>query len=368
MKLLVDAHIFDDYSQGSKTYLKGLYASLLDKKPDWNFLLAAHNTQNLNAEFGPHENLKSVGLKSKNKFVRLAWELSSIIRDQKCELAHFQYISPVAKQCSEVVTIHDLLFLDFPEYFPVTYRMVKDFLFKRSAKRADLILTVSEYAKESIIRHYKLPEERIVITPNGVLNFFLESHPVLPDIQKRYGVDQYILYVSRIEPRKNQDGLLRVYLDLKLWKKGIQLVFVGGVGVPNPQFTSLLNSLGPEIRTKILIFQDLQLDELKAFYRNCKLFVYPSFAEGFGIPPLEAASCGSNVLCSNRTAMGEFRFLGDRLFNPADEGSFKEKVNHFLNQGHPGSGPPETLEHIKKHYSWESSADSFLKGVSRIGH
>jgi glycosyltransferase involved in cell wall biosynthesis len=359
MNFFIEGHVLDDLSQGSKTYLKGLYGAVFDLNHEDKFFVATNNTSSFESEINPHSNVYQLQYSHHNRFARLGWDIPQLIKENKIDWAHYQYISPIVKTTSEIVTIHDLLFLDYPEYFPLDYRLVKNYLFKRSARRADWVLTVSKFSKQALIRHYNINPDRIVITPNGVLDLFLDESNEQEDACSKRGLDQFILYVSRIEPRKNQLGLLRSYLDLQLWRQGIQLVFVGGVGIRTPEFEKRYQSLDDSIRKMIFFFSDLSLPELKQFYKKCLLFVYPSLAEGFGIPPLEALACGSNVICSNTTAMSEFQFLNERLFDPNDKFEMTQKIDFFLKN--PQTENFEAMQgYLRTHYSWELSAKRFL--------
>jgi glycosyltransferase involved in cell wall biosynthesis len=356
MKAFIDAHLFDKGGQGTKTYLKGLYSELVKRDLDTQWFFAAKKTDNVREEIGSHPNAKFLNYKSSNKYLRLSIDIPSKIRTNKIDIAHFQYISPIIKNCKQVVTIHDLLFLEFPLLFPIPYKLANNFLFKRSALKADLVTTVSNYSKASLINHYGIDKDKIVVTPNGVLDLYWENSTELVDIGKKFGAKCFILYVSRFEPRKNQDGLLNAYCRLKLWEKGIQLVFIGGAGIYAPEFQKLYQSLPQHIREFVLIINEVTFDDLRSFYRSCLLFIYPSYAEGFGIPPLEAAVCGANTLCSNSTAMKEFDFLGERMFNPYDSDELSDKIKHFL-YNPPSENEKKTVrEIIKSKYSWEASA------------
>jgi glycosyltransferase involved in cell wall biosynthesis len=360
MRLFVDAHILDDLGQGSKTYLKGLYSAALTQNVDADFYFATNTLDSFEKEFGGSPRAHRLAYSSHNKFLRLGIEMPSLIRRNKIDWAHFQYISPLVKSCHELVTIHDLLFLDYPEYFPRSYRLTKDFLFRRSARRAEYVLTVSEFSKEALQRHYNIAPERIIITPNAVLDFFWEKEHVTSDIFVKHGLDQFILYVSRFEPRKNQAGLLQSYIDLKLWNDGVKLVLVGGMGVESREFDRLYASLEPRVRNMVLIIRDVSLSDLKWLYMNCKLFVYPSFAEGFGIPPLEAIACGANVICSGSTAMAEFKFLGNRLFDPRNSGAMTEKIGYFIERPQRES-LHSMQDYVRMRYSWKSAANNLLQ-------
>ena len=359
MKLLVDAHVFDDLSQGSKTYLEGIYSAVVDKDSQDDFYFASHDRGAIPEKLLGQANTHHLQFTGHNKFVRLGLNIPDLIKKNKIEWAHFQYISPLVKTCPEIVTIHDLLFLEYPQYFPRDYRVIRNFLFKRSAKRAEWVLTVSEFSRAALIRYYQLDPKKVIITPNGILDFFWEPADIAADTGHLPGLDQFILYVSRFEPRKNQAGLLRSYLDLQLWKQGIQLVFVGGKGIRSAEFDQRYESLNDQIKRMILFFRDLPSVNLKWLYQNSLLFVYPSFAEGFGIPPLEAIACGANVICSSATAMSEFRFLGDRLFEPTRRDEMTQKMDFYLK--HPSTDSSTSIrDHVRNQYSWDVAAQRFL--------
>jgi glycosyltransferase involved in cell wall biosynthesis len=356
MNLFLDAHLFDEPGQGSKTYLKGIFTEAIEQRRDIQFYLAACDRRELEKEFGKHDNCSFEALSSANKFVRLSWDIPTLIRKNKIDIAHFTYISPALKTCPEVVALHDLLFLDMPEYFPASYRLVKNFLFKRSARRAELVTTLSQYSRETIIRYYGIDEKKVIITPCGIVDSFWIEEDGDAGIRDKFKVDKYIVYVSRIEPRKNHLGLLRAYTELALWKKDIQLVFIGSPAIEVPQFTALYESLEPKVKSKILFLQKLTDAEVKAFYRHSLLSVYPSVGEGFGIPPLEAAVCGAQVLCSNATAMEEFTFFGDMQFNPHDQKELNEKISHYIDKPLALQARKKIKEIIRQSYSWKSSA------------
>lgn len=353
MKLLIDAHVFDGKYQGTRTYLQGLY-SYMTKHIDIDFYFAAHNIENIKNIFGLANNIHYIKLSSSNKIKRLCIEFPKIIKQYKIDYAHFQYIIPIIKCCKEIVTIHDILFLDFPQYFPLSYRIKNFLLFRYAANRADLLLTVSNYSKNAIIKHFNLLNKEIHITPNAVL--FQNKEFKLPDIKKIYNLDKYILSVSRIEPRKNHQLLLRAYVELDLYKKNIKLVLVGAKDLKNKIFNDYYNGLSEEIKKSILIIQTTN-SELIALYKNASLFVFPSFAEGFGVPPIEAISYGCQTLCSNQTAMKEFDFLNDNFFSPYDIKELKNKIIKNLNI----NNTKEQIQFIDKKYNWEKISDKFYK-------
>ncbi len=352
MRLLVDAHVFDGRFQGTRTYLEGLYTHMTQHK-DIDFYFAAQYEEKLRFVFGEAENIHFVHLNGEGRLKRLAVEFPNIIGNHKIDYAHFQYISPLYKTCREIVTVHDLLFMDFPQYFPAKYKMKNEFFFRRSAKRADLLLSVSEFSRDEIVRHYGIGRERISITFNSVLPAYENIEEV--DVKERYGLDKYILTVSRIEPRKNHLALMRAFVELNLAEKGYKLVMVGGKDLGYKEFFDYYTSL-PDGLKESMLFLQVPFNELVALYKNASLFVFPSLGEGFGIPPLEAVAYGCPLLCSNATAMAEFELPEEISFNPTDMEELKVKLVEQLEH------PLEKSDYAKRvlmKYNWEEIADGY---------
>ena len=251
-----------------------------------------------------------------------------IIKKYNIDYAHFQYIAPLIKYCRYIVTIHDVLFNDFKDSFPLSYRLIKNFLFRISAEKSDIFLTVSNYSKERISKYYQIPLDKIRVIPNGVgedfFNMPIESSD--NDIFFSHNLEKFILYVSRVEPRKNHLILLKAFNELQLWDRGYKLVFIGRQDLPYPELDSFLEEGSKELIESVFRISNVSHESLKLFYHHCALFVYPSIAEGFGIPPLEAITAGAPTLCSNSTAMSEFSFLEDDLFVPTDLEELKQKI------------------------------------------
>tara|TARA_B100000809_G_C15108696_1_gene519729 strand:- start:366 stop:1478 length:1113 start_codon:yes stop_codon:yes gene_type:complete len=356
MNILIDAHIFDDKYQGTRTYIKGLYSALIPIAKDWNFFFVANDIENLKKEFGTHSNVHYLQYNSTNKYYRLLVDLPRIVKENAIDFAHYQYITPFFNDCKTIVTTHDILFKEkrFKKYFPLKYRLINGFLFQLSAKKAGILLTVSEYSREKISKYYNLPASNIYVTPNAVSEDFVCDKK--GSVKEKYNLDQYILYVSRIEPRKNHLALLQAYVGLKLWEKDCKLVFIGVEDIVSEELIDYKEKHKSVLKDNVLWLEGIAYDELKCFYQDCELFVFPSFAEGFGIPPLEAISMGKKVLCSNATAMKDFNFPERMSFIPSDVEELKVKITSALeNDG--------DLSQIKKEllskYNWGQIASDF---------
>lgn len=371
IRLFVDCHSFDKEYQGVQTFLRGLYNAFLEKYEDVDVYFGALNVDNIKRNF-PLAKIENL-IQYRNRrsgFLRYFTRLPSIISKYEIDIAHFQYIvPPFKKNCDCIVTLHDIVIEDFPSYFPWRYRILRKWLFKSSFLSADIKTTVSAYSKERIAFHYRLDKSKIGLVSNGVdesmPQSFKNKSNAVSFIKAKYGIENFILYVSRIEPRKNHLLLLTTYLDLKLYKKDIRLVFIGKPSIKYPELTAVVSQLVPSARECIHWFSQVAQEDLAAFYLSARVFVYPSEAEGFGIPPLEAAICKVPVLCSNTTAMKEFSFFEPYLFDPNNEIEFKEKLESIINCP-PGEQFLETISKVVlQKYSWDRSAAQLYELIKK---
>jgi glycosyltransferase involved in cell wall biosynthesis len=337
---------------------------MIKQNNSFEFFFGAYDIENIRKEFGEHSSVRYIKYMTTNKFLRLAFNIPFVIIKNKIDISHYQYITPIIKLSKEIVTIHDILFLDYMDLFPVLYRIKNRILFRRSARRADLLLTVSDYSKTRIAEHFRIRKEDIFVLPDAVSDEYFEPVGQLPEVKSRYNIDNYLLYVSRIEPRKNHLLLLRAFVELELWKKGFQLVFIGEKSLATPEYDNYWQSLSDDIKASIRLISKSYGNELKSFYRNCRLFVYPSIAEGFGIPPLEAVASGASTICSNSTAMGDFKFLDDRLFDPLSIDELKEKIMKYIGNKHDIN---HGVEYIKQNYKWSDVGKGFRKILAETG-
>lgn len=360
IKIFVDAHVFDDKFEGTRTFIKEIY-SVLSAKTDVHLFLGAYDTGNLENIFPAKENITFIKYRSRSSLIRLAFDIPRIIKKHKIRYAHFQYVAPWIKNCRFIVTTHDLLFNDYPREFPFLYRLTRNFFFKRAALKADILTTVSAYSRNAISRYFHIAEEEIHIIPNAVSNLFFADYDkknAEKYVKEKFSVEKIILLVSRIEPRKNHALLLRAFLELELYRRGFNLVFVGKESIKTPDLEMRMDALSEEIKPFVHSYCEVGEDDLLAFYQAAELFVYPSRAEGFGIPPLEAGAVKTPVLCSNSSAMGEFIFFGENHFNTDDLALLKKRMIHIIDNT-PGKKEMENIsETIKQNYDWVRSAET----------
>jgi len=364
--VFADAHVFDTEFQGTRTFVKGIYSALA-RNENLKLFLAAYDVDNLQRNF-PDGNISFIRYRTGSALFRLGYDIPWIIRRHKIQYAHFQYICPVIKNCRFIVTTHDVIFNEYPQEFSKDYRIKKNLLYKMSAKKADILTTVSNYSRESIEKYLDIDRERVEVVPNGVNEIFFQRYDkklAQQHVTAKYAIGKFILYVSRFEPRKNHLFLLKLYTDLKLYERGYYLVLLGSKTISIAEFDEFLVELPIYVRKFIFIRSDIDEADLLLFYQATEVFIYPSKAEGFGIPPLEAAALRIPVICSNSSALADFQFFGENHVDPLNYERVKHRLLGMLD--HPPE--EESLEKIsaiiKSRYTWDASAKRLFDLIER---
>lgn len=369
-KLLIDCHIFDQNFQGIRTFLKGIIEELIILKKH-QLILVAHDTSNLQKEFGVHDNVTYVSFSTKNKFKRLIIELPRIIRKHDADFALFNYTAPFLKVrgCKYLTVLHDVLFLDYPEYFPRKYRLVHKLLFKQSIRSSEHILTVSDYSRKRINFHFGLKLSSRNVIPNAVDKLFyndVDKSVSKNKVNSKYALNDYILFVSRIEPRKNHQILIDWYIENSLHKKKIQLVFVGKFAFNEVETRNYFEQLKIKTNNYFLHLEQVNNQDLFDLNNAAKVVVFPSLCEGFGIPPLESALLKTPTLVSNLSAMQDFSFFKEYHQDPKNS-EFISKLNELilLNEGPHNTFLDECAKAIQNTYNWKTSTSYLSKLIDQ---
>ncbi|HPS36812.1 MAG TPA: glycosyltransferase family 1 protein [Candidatus Omnitrophota bacterium] len=261
-------------------------------------------------------------------------------------------------------TLHDVIPLIFPKEYlagDIKYWYQEKLNF---SKKSDILLTVSQYSKAKIVEYLHFEKDRIFVVPNAcdksVFNHAGVSGFDRCDL-KSIAAGRYILYSGGADKHKNLQRLITAYSLLAHdVREKYRIVFIGeSVKRCSPQMLEHAAAVG--LRPDRLIFlgyvSDADLAELK---RNCALFVFPSYSEGFGLPPLEAMACGCPVITSNAGSLPEVVGLGEALFDPYDERDMASKMFLGLTDDGYRNRLIENGAARAKLFSWESSAEAVL--------
>lgn len=368
MRIGIDFHAAEREGTGNCTYIRNVVENLikLDNKNEYFLYITDINYK----YYDIFKNYNQVYLKPINfhsPFVRmLLTGVRSFI--DKIDVLHATYYGPPLYHGKLILLIHDLSYLYVPESFSRFDRMKDVILIPTYAKRAKKVITVSEYSRRDIINQYKVGPEHVVVGYNGVNPIFrpVQDEKYLLSVKERYNIsDKFILFVGRLNKRKNLTGLIRAFNILKE-KMAIShdLVIVGSKDYLPTEDETIINS--SPYQNNIIFIGYVPAKDLPILYNLADVFVYPSFYEGFGLPCAEAMACGCPVVCSNSTSIPEV--VGDAgiLIDPQNieeivAAIFNVISNSSLRSEMIGKG----LEQAKK-FNWENTAKKTLEVIMNI--
>jgi len=233
------------------------------------------------------------------------------------------------KKIKSVVTIHDLIFLRFPQYFKFIDRLIYKFKFNYACKNAHTIIAISQQTKQDIIKYFGTNENKIEVVYQGCDSIFYEEikTETLQNIKLTYQLpDVFILCVGTIETRKNQLIILKALIHLP---PQIKLVLVGKATKYKEVLKDYIRQ--NQLEKRVLFFDNIPFNDLPSVYQLAKIFVYPSVFEGFGIPILEALNSGLPVIAATGSCLEEAGGSDSIYIHPTNDKALADKINLVLN-------------------------------------
>lgn len=265
----------------------------------------------------------------------------------------------------KILTVHDLSFLRYPEFFSARKNFWhKGINVKKLIDKYDVIVAISENTKVDLIELLKVPEEKITVIYSGLNQDedIIDSDKALL-FKKKYDLSEhFILYLGAIEPRKNVDGLVEAYnllRDKHLPLTNYQLVLAGSRGWKNkPVYKKVADSL---YRDDIKFLGYVSRAERNWLYYNASLFIYPSYYEGFGFPPLEAMSHGLATITSDVSSLPEVVGEAALTINPYSTIDLARAIETLLLDSTLREKYQKRGLEQSKFFSWQKTADNYLK-------
>lgn len=253
---------------------------------------------------------------------------------------------------NQFITIHDMSFWRHPEWFSKYYYYYYKFLIPIIAKKALHILTVSEFSRKEIIDCLKVGENKISVIYNGVShNFINKKTNDFKEIPF-----EYILAVSSIDPRKNFARLLSA---VNLLEANIKLVIIGNSN-------NVFQNINLELSNRITYLGHVSDEQLKMYYSNAKLFIYPSVYEGFGLPPLEAMAIGCPTVVSDILVFNEIFGNATKYFDPYDANDISRCINQVLKSKEIQEELISKGLKLVNKYSWRNSAQKLVQIIEKL--
>jgi glycosyltransferase involved in cell wall biosynthesis len=226
------------------------------------------------------------------------------------------------KPIKKIVTIHDLIFVRYPQYYSFFDRKIHLWKFKKAANSADKIIAISEQTKRDIIQFLKVPDSKIEVIYQGCHNAFKEqqSSELIQNTKQKFHLpERFILNVGTIEERKNLLNIVKAIKDT-----GIPLIVVGKKTKYFQKIASFLQK--NKMEKQVHFLEGVSMDELAVIYKLADIFVYPSFFEGFGIPVIEALFSKTVAVTSNTSCLPEAGGPDSVYINPENYLDIQSKI------------------------------------------
>ena len=274
--------------------------------------------------------------------------------------------APLFCKIPMIITIHDLIYLESVNFSGSSYQnfgnLYRRFIVPRVAKKAKMIITVSEYEKKNISQRLKIDQNKIHVVYNGVHSQFkpLSDIEKANELRTKYNLpEKFLLHFGNTAPRKNTLGVLRAHKIYSEKNSGaLPLVITGS----KPEFIEkLLNEIGAsQLIQNIKILDYLVAGDLPCLYNMAEVFLYPSYKEGFGMPLVEAMACGTPVITSNTSAMPEVAGGAACLVNPEDPNEIYEQIQRLLSDRTLYDEKRELGFKNAQRFSWKHAAEQTM--------
>lgn len=324
MKIAFDAKRFFHNTSGLGNYSRDLVRILSQYEPDNEYLLLNKNKSERGKDILDRPNVRFVATSKGN----LSRQLKMGKDAQKQDADIFHGLSgelPLKwdqKPIKKIVTIHDLIFVRYPQYYSFFDRKIHFWKFKKAAHMADKIIAISEQTKRDIIEFLKVPENKIEVIYQGCHQAFKkqQSPEQIQATKDKFKLpERFILNVGTIEDRKNLLNVVKAIKDT-----GIPLVVVGRKTKYYQKIESFLKK--NKMEKQVSFLEGVSMDELAVIYKLADIFVYPSFFEGFGIPVIEALFSKTVVVTSNTSCLPEAGGKDSVYIDPKSDLDIRAKI------------------------------------------
>jgi len=363
MKIAFNCSYYMPKSGGIKEYIYNLLTNLvsIEKQIEYIIYVSSDNYQYAIETLPKECRIKKTPFSSKTPIQRSLFENTFYLREEaieKFDIFHSPFFhSPKLKKAKVIITVHDLRLYRYPQTYSFLRYLFLRYKVKMSVKRADAIVAISDFTKQELISLCRVEPTKITVIHEAVNRNFFSATTINnydPDLHNDIKYGDYILSVGHLEPRKNYEKLITAFN--KINNKNIKLVIVGQ---KNHGYSKVLDLVKQNKNIFYLEFVDSHL--LLWLYKNAKLFIFPSFYEGFGFPPLEAALLGTVSAVSNISCMPEICKDGVYYFDPFNVDDIASTIDFILNDDSGIKNKQDRMEINLNSYSWKKNAEETLQ-------
>lgn len=381
MRIAIDYTAAIRQGAGVGNYVRNLVDAMLAQDTTNQYTLLTSGRPTRERPFPDGQNVRGRSIFIPDRYLNILWyrwrlPIYATLFTGQVDIYHGPdfVLPPLNGKLRRVVTVHDLAFLEHPEYAVPELTAYLTKVVPEAVASADVVAAVSQATGQTLIEHFKTPAEKITLIPNGIRPAFrrITDPLLLGATRHKYGLKHpLVLGVGTLEPRKNHLGLIKAFYKAqagggkgKKQQRPAMLAIAGGPGWLYEETRQLVAEL--KLEKKVRFLGRVSELELITLYSLADVFAFPSFFEGFGVPPLEAMACGTPVITSNTSSLPEV--VGDAalLVDPKNTNELAQAITRLTEDEQLREELRQKGYEQVKQYSWPNAARKMLSVYEKL--